>query len=224
VVGWTSIPEPWDLDYPIPMTYGYEGDDKFTSNLYTMKPNDYYYSTIAPLEAYFKNHEILRTMTLGQFGMRLECTIHLIMHNRWSQVQRPGQDYRANGDPLVVELDRAIPDKFATIEYDWLADHFSSPGNYLLYKLHGWIDDRIQDWKTANRVQEIDWEGLGAWAGPLFSRRVLREDGDEDFDLVLPPLEDLEKAAKVIVGSGLAKHYTEGHYKDILRNMPKFWN
>lgn len=148
------------------MTYGYDGDGTFTQNLYDMKAFDFYYSSIAPLDAYFKDPDILRTLTLSQFGMRLECTIHLMMHNRWSQAQRPGQAYRSNGDPLVPELDMAIGDEFATVEYDWLADHFSSPGNYLLYKLHGWIDDRIGDWQTANHVTEIDWAGLNAWAGP----------------------------------------------------------
>ena len=80
-----------------------------------------------------------------------------------------------------------IDEKWDDPEYSWMGDFYASQVNPYFWKLHGWIDDRIEDWKTANDVTEMVWNGT--WIGGPVSNlsniigkaRILGDDiGNED--------------------------------------------
>ena len=66
------------------------------------------------------------------------------MHMRWSS--QPTM-HRTDADP--TQPDAIIPTAFDDPGYDFLGDTYSSHVNYIFWKLHGWIDNRIEDWKAA---------------------------------------------------------------------------
>ena len=65
-------------------------------------------------------------------------------------------------------------DKWSLPAYNDLADFYSSHVNPIFWKLHGWIDDRINDWLQAHmfyhpgsvetiQVQSVEWFKKGEW-------------------------------------------------------------
>ncbi len=74
VYGWTHIPPPGDLDYPVPALDGFE----------RVKSAEFYHDFMAPWQSWYKSPAYLRRATLGQLGADLEWTIHNAMHNRWA--------------------------------------------------------------------------------------------------------------------------------------------
>ncbi len=68
------------------------------------------------------------------------------------------------------DIDPANPDdidaRWDDPSYDWLGDTYSSHVNRVFWKLHGWVDNRIEDWKQANNVNgPIQWRGT--WLGKM---------------------------------------------------------
>ena len=91
----------------------------------------------------FMNSEWLRTLSLDQLGTSLEFSIHAWMHLRWSGPPPPDTDTEAPSN-------------------DWLFIPWSSHVNKHFWKLHPWIDARIDDWEVAVE-QEADLSD--AWSG-----------------------------------------------------------
>lgn len=149
VEGWAQVPPPGDPDYPVPELPGLE----------EVKSDDYYRNVLAPWERQYKSEEYLKEVTLGQLGVDLEWTIHNDMHMRWAAPSPVG--YRPRG-PLTQLVDS----RWDNPDYDFLGDTYSSHVNPIFWKLHGWADDRIEDWKRVNGiVGDIQWEGT--WVGPM---------------------------------------------------------
>lgn len=96
------------------------------------------------LSEIFKNPDYLRSRSVDQLGIDMEWSIHGWMHMRWS-----------GAPPRERFLDE--PDN------DWLFVPWSSHVNKTFWKLHGWIDERITDWETAN---EVTADFSDAWSGP----------------------------------------------------------
>jgi len=150
VEGWRHVPPPGDADYPAP-----EFPD---SGLEEVKSARYFEQFISPWERRYTDPVYLRSVTLGQLGSDMEFTIHNDLHLRWAAPSPVG--YRAS-TAFSVEID---PQWDAPV-YDYLGDTYASHVNPIFWKIHGWVDDRIEDWKRARSISgEIKW--TGTWVGP----------------------------------------------------------
>ncbi|HUK88893.1 MAG TPA: hypothetical protein VLZ81_00725, partial [Blastocatellia bacterium] len=90
----------------------------------------------------FRDRGGLKAMTLGELGSRLEMGIHNQMHIRWSA-------YPSNGWKLIRD-ESDIRGKWDDPGYDTLFDEYSSHVNPIFFRLHKWIDNRIEDWAEAH--------------------------------------------------------------------------
>ena len=150
VEGWRRVPPPGDAEYPIP-----EFPD---SGLEEVKSAEHFHRFIARWEQCFNDARYLSGVTLGQFGSDIEFTICNDMHLRWAASSPVG--YRPSTAP-EPEVDA----RWDAPTYDYLGDIYSSHVNPIFWKIHGWVDDRVEDWKRARGVSgEIDWRGR--WVGP----------------------------------------------------------
>jgi hypothetical protein len=92
------------------------------------------------------------------------------MHNRWAASPAgfrpdPGPAQGHTIDPLWDDP-----------RYDHLADTYSSHVNPVFWSLHGWVDDRIEDWKTANGVYgNAFWKGTWVGKMPRVEQRAAEE-------------------------------------------------
>ena len=150
VEGWTRVPPPGDADYPVPEFPG--------SGLEEIKSAEYFDEFIAPWETQYTDPDHLRSVSLGQLGSDIEFTIHNDLHMRWAAPSPVG--YRP-----TTALTQGIGAQWDAPAYDYLGDSYASHVNPVFWKLHGWVDDRIEGWKRANGVAgEIEW--TGTWVGP----------------------------------------------------------
>lgn len=111
----------------------------------------------------YRDRGYLKTMTLGELGARLEMGVHNQMHIRWSA-------YPSNGSKLIRD-EPDFRDKWNDQGYDTLFDEYSSHVGPIFFRLHKWIDNRIEDWAEAHgkdviRVStpyDFDWFQVGPW-------------------------------------------------------------
>lgn len=143
VKGWKQIPPPDDPDYPVPPPFP-DGSDA------EIKSDAAYHNWFVPRERRFKDPDFLRSVSLGELGARIEFSVHNRMHGRWSE---PVEDTRPDADPRDPA---AIDPRWDDVSYDWLGDFYSSHVHSTFWKLHGWVDDRIDDWAEANSVSGAD--------------------------------------------------------------------
>ena len=159
VQGWPQIPRPADVDYPVPPAWlsGNAGLDTYLQNV---KSDAFFAAQFLPWEQDYTDPVKLAGWTLGEFGSRLEFTIHNQLHMRFC------------AEPVTTgirpDLDPTHPDtidiRWDVPTYDWLGDTYSSHVNSVFWRLHGWVDDRIEAWKQAHHmVGEIPWQGT--WIG-----------------------------------------------------------
>lgn len=149
IKGWKRVPLPGDADYPVPDFPG--------SGLEEIKSVEYFELYIAPWERQYTDPDYLRAVTLGQLGSDIEFTIHNDMHMRWAAPSPVG--YRP-----TTAITKGIGEQWDATGYDYLGDTYSSHVNPVFWKLHGWVDDRIEDWKLANGLMsEIAWKAT--WVG-----------------------------------------------------------
>jgi hypothetical protein len=115
-----------------------------------LKSDDYYWSHMFPASQHFQDAGYLSTISLGELGALLEWTIHNDMHMRWASEPRdpdPHTNYAKLPDgrpPLDFDS------KWENPRYDSLTEPYSSLVNPVFWRLHGWIDDRIDDWYSAH--------------------------------------------------------------------------
>lgn len=156
IQGWKKVPRPWDSDYPVPQAYSLGGDSSDDERLQRIKSDDTFWRSFAVQEQQFLDPDYLRSVTLGQLGSDLEWTIHNNMHMRWSAESPVG--YRPDS-----ELNEPVDERWNQPNYNWLGDTYSAHVNPIFWKLHGWVDDRIDDWKRVNRADDYEWKGT--WIG-----------------------------------------------------------
>lgn len=160
IVPWGEIPRPGSADYPVPPPYP-TGDSDLDARLVKVKSDEYFNEMMLAWEAKYTDPAVLRSMSLGKLGANLEVTVHNNMHMRWSGPPVPGM--RPDSDvthPEEIDVSWDLP------QYNWLGDTYSSHVNPVFWKLHGWIDARIEDWKRANGVVgDIPWRGT--WIGKM---------------------------------------------------------
>ena len=151
VTPWSPIP--WnsnDSDWPVPQSWNGMhpafADAKGQASAEQMKS----IAQTLMSEAY------LRSRSLDEVGTDIEFSIHGWMHLRWSAEPK-------------LPLDSVDP------RNDWLGAPFSSHVNKHFWKLHGWIDARIDDWARANNaVADLS----SAWAGP--GHHMMASDADRE--------------------------------------------
>ncbi len=166
---WISIPAPGSGP-TVPPAWD-NGDETDSRRFAALKTDEFYWSRMRWWDEQFKDPVYLRTLTLGELGAQLEWSVHNDMHMRWSGIAR---------DPLTndpVPEGRAMADfdpKWDLPTNDDLADFYASHVNPIFYKLHGWIDDRIDDWFDAHEAHEkgsvervligtVPWFKPGKW-------------------------------------------------------------
>lgn len=157
-----AVPEAWDIP-----------DDPGTTKwLGRVKSDSMFTSQFQRWEAEFTNSDYLNAVSLAELGARLEWTIHNWMHMRWSSAPKDPElgHILPNGRPV---LDWS--EKWLSPSYDHLGETFSSHVNPVFWRLHGWVDDRINDWFTAQEavrpgvvkradVHGVEWfEADGEW-------------------------------------------------------------
>lgn len=190
VEGWKPIPRPNDLDYPVPPVW--EGSDPIFA---TTKSDEFFNTRFLTWEARYTDPNFLSQITLGELGSRLEFSIHNMMHLRWSSQPKAERPWT---EPTKADT---IDSHWDDPSYNYLADTYSSHVNPIFWKLHGWIDDRIEDWKSAHGITgEIQW--TGTWVGHMHGHmnailllKALSASKEE-------PLANMSKVLKVINGKG----------------------
>jgi len=164
IEGWREIPAPGDTDYPVPPAWYITTIDdaerrrQIVERLQTVKSDDFFHKHFRFWERQFGDPVYLRGMSLGELGARLEFTIHNQLHNRFS-----AQPFGDRPDPEPNPTG-SIPTAWDDPRYDYLGDTYSSHVHSVFWKVHGWVDDRIEDWRYANGAfGPIVWQGT--WEG-----------------------------------------------------------
>jgi hypothetical protein len=157
--GWNPIPfNPHDSEWPMPPTYDQIPEPAWKEPAATkhFEQEAHHFPPLKP-----KGDEIsslaetkYRNMSLDYLGRRIENGIHDWMHIHWSAkpwyTGAEGQDIN-------------------DVRNDWLASPYASHVNVHFWKIHGWINDRVDDWARANGVENVDALFQGAFTGPDMS-------------------------------------------------------
>lgn len=149
IAGWINVPQPGVPDasgYAIPPAWDIPGVAFLQRRFESLKSDVYYWSRMRWWDREFKNTYTLSRMTLGELGSVLETSIHNDMHIRWSSLARDPK----SGAPLPTgrpEYD--LDPKWDDPVYDFLGETYSSHVNPVFWRLHKWVDNRIDDWIAA---------------------------------------------------------------------------
>src|SRR6188472_957173 len=152
---------PLDSGFMIPPAQANDSD-----SLKFFKGPNYFFLVMAQLERLYGTQKHLSGLSLGALGNLLEFTIHNQMHMRWSSVQRDPK----TGNPASRD-DFDFDPKWDDPKYDYLGEFYSSHVNPLFWRLHGWVDGRIEDWFNAHEaahpgeIQRFEYQGI-AWFKP----------------------------------------------------------
>lgn len=131
-----------------------------------LKSPDYFRLVMGQLEGQFTRQRHLSGLSLGALGNLLEFTIHNQMHMRWSGISR---DPKSSEPATRGDFD--FDEKWDDPKYDYLGDVYSSHVNPVFWRLHGWVDDRIEDWFNAHEaskqgeIERYEYQGIG-WFKP----------------------------------------------------------
>jgi hypothetical protein len=174
-----------------------------SESLKFLKSPDFFRLVMAQLERLFKRQSYLSALSLGALGNLLEFTIHNQMHMRWSSISRDPK----TGDPAIRD-DFDFDVKWDDPKYDYLGEFYSSHVNPLFWRLHGWVDDRIEDWFNAHdaarpgevepyEYQGISWFKPGKWVQGLkpFYWPEHHHDHEHDHNDVMLEVMEIIKAA-----------------------------
>ncbi|MCU1350119.1 MAG: hypothetical protein JWO56_3149 [Acidobacteria bacterium] len=107
-----------------------------------LKKPAFFWSKMQWWGAEYRDYASLKTMSLGALGSRLEGGVHNQMHIRWSA-------YPTNGWTLIRD-EGDFRTKWDDPGYDTLFDEYSSHITPIFFRLHKWIDNRIEDWAEAH--------------------------------------------------------------------------
>jgi hypothetical protein len=134
------------------------------------KSSEFFYNVMTPIARIFSNATVLGTLSLGALGNLIEFTIHNSMHNRWAN-----DNGASLPDPNTGDLKQRGTFDFDPMwddpKYDYLGEFYSSHVNPLFWRLHGWVNDRIEDWFNAHEsmqpgeIQRRDYNGV-SWFKP----------------------------------------------------------
>jgi hypothetical protein len=168
--------------YMIPPAYfisnGNESEQQDLERLKSLKfikSSNYFTSIMRNLERQFSEPRYLSSLSLGALGNLVEFVIHNQMHNRWSSTPI---DPTTGKPPLHPETGKPtgresfdFNEKWDNPKYDYLGDFYSSHVNPVFWRLHGWVDDRIEEWFNAHEashpgeIERYDYKGI-PWFKP----------------------------------------------------------
>ena len=208
IIGWPNMPLPEDQDYPVPSAWD-TGDADFNSFLINVKSDEFFTNTMQVWENDLTSDQNIRNMSLGELGARIEFTIHNMMHMRWC---KEFPTFRPDVDPTNPDT---IDPQWDNPSYNWLGDTYSSHVHSTFWKLHGWCDDRIDQWMNANGVQgDVLWQGK--WVGRMPSHPApntlhaalsIPNDSHKEMHHGHDHISDMELAVKAIMQSGEVCHF-----------------
>lgn len=150
----TFVPDPTASGFMVPPPARDDATDRM------MKSPHFRNTVMQPLSRLFQAPRFLSGTTLGALGNILEFTIHGWMHVRWTHTLYDP----ATGLPIGRESLFDIDSKWDDPSNDDLGDFYSSHVHPTFWRLHGWIDDRINDWARVNAerittatVDDVPW-------------------------------------------------------------------
>lgn len=227
IPSWPSVPSPsalagFDKDFEkgqvgnpdgfaVPEAWIVPGDPDTTRWLYELRKTSTFYSRFLAWQSQYTDPSYLSRISLGELGSRIEFTIHNWMHMRWASVPKDpdtGALIPSGRDPLDFD------EKWFKPEYDYLGETFSSHVNPIFWRLHGWVDDRINDWFDAHEkahkgkvisceyggikwFKKGDWVALEEpWVGPIKPSHGGHHHGEVDLDPVV-----MKQALNIIFGT-----------------------
>jgi hypothetical protein len=161
VEGWTQLPAPRDPDFPVPPAWFDPGAHPVrTRYLARIKTDAVFEKSLRYWERTFSDPVYLRSVSLGELGARVEYYLFDPFRRRWAAA--PG-----------ATRPEPTPDQAAAIEtvwdaprYDYLGDYYSMHVNPVYWRFSGWLEDRLEEWKTANGVFGNDF-WTGTWVGKM---------------------------------------------------------
>lgn len=174
-IEWRELPQPGadDPDDPniVPPAWNTPDAPNFEKRLTILKSDEFFWSRLRWWDYQYKDPTYLATLTLGELGALLEFGVHNDMHIRWSS---PPQDPDTNDLLPFGRPDYDFSERWNNPRYDWLGEFYSAHVNPVFWRLHGWIDDRIDDWFTAHewkhpgevkRIEKggVQWFEAGRW-------------------------------------------------------------
>jgi hypothetical protein len=135
-------------------------DDNNTDRL--MKSPAFLRGVMRPLQELFQRSRFLSALSLGQLGNLIEFTIHGWMHVRWTQTIYDATSGEAIGRSSLFDINPEWDDP----SNDDLGDFYSSHVHPIFWRLHGWVDDRINDWARVNapRIKTATIDGVSWFA------------------------------------------------------------
>jgi len=138
-----------------------EADLRSLRSTQFLKSDEYFFSTMLRLEQLFKDKIFLSSISLGALGNLIEFRIHNQLHGRWSSIPiNPLTNIPEERNPFDID------EKWDDPRYDYLGEFYSSHVNPIFWRLHGWVDDRIEDWFNAHNeihqgeIERIQYKGV----------------------------------------------------------------
>ncbi len=135
-----------------------------------MKTSEFFSNAMRHMASIFTNPRYLAALSLGALGNLIEFTIHGWMHNRWAHDKGAFLPDPKNGEPKFRDTFDFDP-MWDDPKYDYLGEFYSSHVNPLFWRLHGWVDDRIEDWFNAHEstlpgeIERHEYDGV-SWFKP----------------------------------------------------------
>ena len=174
-IRWREIPQPGSLskDFPtvVPAAWAISDYPFLERRFKSLKTDGFFWSRMRWWDSEYKNQKYLATLTLGELGSLIEFSVHNDMHMRWSELAR---DPLTNAPLVLGRPEYDFSPKWDKPKYNWLGEFYSSHVNPAFWGLHGWIDDRIDDWYRAHesahpgevkqsKLGGVPWFTTGKW-------------------------------------------------------------
>ncbi|MBY3095656.1 hypothetical protein HFO72_33545 [Rhizobium laguerreae] len=175
-VEWITLPEPGASDHLVtgdivPPAWETPEAPNFSRRLQSLKSDQFYWTRLRWWDQQYKDPSYLRTLTLGEFGALMEFSVHNDMHMRWSEQPR---DPETRAPSSFGRPSADFRKRWDNSKYNWLGEFYSAHLNPFFWRLHGWIDDRIEDWFTAHeeahpgtvvrrQLGGVNWFEPGPW-------------------------------------------------------------
>ena len=144
--------------------------DEERPTLRYLKTPEYFSAAMRPQDQLIRRRSYLAdALPLGALGNIIEFTIHNQMHMRWTA---PPRDPSTGA--IAARSDFDFDPKWDDPRNDFLGDFYSSHVSPVFWRLHGWVDDRIEDWYQAQEAvrpgvvkrrvyKGVNWFEKGDW-------------------------------------------------------------